>query len=59
MNKQNFILTSDENTKNLLISEGFTYVCKEGSHWRFINDGKLNFSDKENKQIIYTNKLNL
>lgn len=59
MDKMNFILTSDEDTKNLLISEGFTYVCKEGSYWRFINDGKPNKFSNNNTKITYTNKLNI
>ena len=55
MNKTNFVLTSDEETKNKLQSLGFTLIGKDGNLWRFINDGKQVFSD--DKKIIYTNKL--
>ena len=55
MSKQNFILTSDEPTMQQLLNCGFTFVCKEGNKWRFINDSKLNFSDKEKQKLTYTN----
>lgn len=58
MNKQNFILTSDEFTKDLLLAEGFTLLGKEGNKWRFINNGRMNFSDEESKKITYTNMYN-
>ena len=58
MNKQNFVLTSDESTMQQLLNCGFTFVCKEGNKWRFINDGKLNFNDEQSKNITYTNMYN-
>lgn len=51
-----FIKTSDENTKNTLISEGFKLIAHEGNMYTFLNDRVLNFSDTD-KKITYSNML--
>ena len=55
----NFIKTSDNDTANKLRTNGFTEVSKEGEFYVFLNDGKLNFSEDDNKKMIHTNILNV
>lgn len=57
--KQLFIRTKDENTKNTLLENGFTLLNKEGEFYIFINDGKVNFSEEVQKEIFYTDKVNI
>ena len=57
--KQLFIRTQDENTKNILLENGFPFLHKEGSFYIFLNDGKANFSEEVQKEVFYTDKLNL
>ena len=57
--KQLFIRTKDENTKNTLLENGFTLLNKEGEFYIFINDGKVNFSQEVQKEIFYTDKVNI
>ena len=57
--KQLFIRTKDENTKNTLLENGFTFLNKEGEFYIFINDGKVNFSEEVQKEIFYTDKVNI
>lgn len=57
--KQNFIRTSDETTKETLVSCGYTLLNQEGSFYIFLNDGKMNFSDDVKKEVFYTNMLNM
>jgi len=57
--KQLFIRTKDEKTKELLIENGFELLNKEGSYYIFINDGRVNFSDEVQKEVFYTDKLNV
>lgn len=58
MKKKTFIRTSDENTAEKLRQSGFTEM-KESSttSYCFLNDGKLNFSLEEEKNIVYTDKM--
>ena len=37
--KQYYIRTQDENTKNQLIENNFTFLKKEGNFYVFVNDG--------------------
>lgn len=55
----NFVKTSDSDTAAKLKASGFTEVSKEGEFYVFLNDGKQNFSEDENKNVIYTNILNM
>lgn len=57
--KQLFIRTQDEKTKEILLQNGFTFLNQEGSFYIFVNDGKVNFSEEVQKEIFYTDKLNL
>lgn len=57
--KQLFIRTQDEKTKETLLQNGFTFLNQEGSFYIFVNDGKVNFSEEVQKEIFYTDKLNL
>jgi len=57
--KQLFIRTKDETTKDVLLKCGFTLLQKEGNFYIFLNDGKVSFSDEVQKEVFYTDKLNL
>ena len=51
-----FIKTKKEDTKDLLLKEGFTLLSHEGGVYTFLNDSHLRFSgDEEN--VIHTNIL--
>ena len=54
----NFIKTADEDTKNILISEGFTLISQDGNVFTFLNDHNLVF-DNTNKKIQYSNILSI
>ena len=54
--KYNFIKTSDKETKENLLKEGFKLVSQDEKVWTFINDHSLTFEDKNNK-IQYSNML--
>lgn len=53
----NFVQTSDKETYNKLLEEGFTFLKKDGKFWVFINNGVATFDTKEH--VSYTNKLNI
>ena len=57
--KQLFIRTKDEHTKDTLLKNGFTFLNKEGVYYIFVNDGKVVFSDDVQKEVFYTDKLNV
>lgn len=52
----NFIRTTDEDTKNTLVREGFKLISQDGRTFTFLNDKSLSFEDK-NKKIQYSNIL--
>lgn len=53
--KQNFIRTTDEDTKNQLLKEGFKLISQDGGVYTFMNDCALTFENKT--KIQYTNML--
>lgn len=53
--KYNFLKTSDEETKEKLLKEGFKLVSQDGSVFTFLNDHVLTFEDKS--KIQYSNNL--
>jgi hypothetical protein len=53
--KQNFLKTTDEDTKNKLLEQGFKLISQDGSTYTFLNDTTLTFEDKS--KITYTNIL--
>lgn len=53
--KQNFLRTSDEETKEKLLSQGFKLISQDGNMFTFLNDHALTFEDKS--KIQYTNML--
>lgn len=55
--KYNFIKTSDEETKNKLLSEGFKLVSQDGNISTFLNDKVISFDDKS--KIQYSNMLSI
>ena len=57
-NNFKFIKTADEDTKNILISEGFTLISQDGNIFTFLNDHNLVF-DNTNKKIQYSNILSI
>lgn len=56
MSKHIFIKTRDENTKNILISLGYTLQSKDGEIYTFLNDKTLSFDDKKLK-VAYSDVL--
>ena len=46
-------------SKKELLENGFELLNKEGSYYIFINDGKVNFSKEVQKEVFYTDKLNV
>ena len=52
----NFICTTDEDTKNTLVREGFKLISQDGRTFTFLNDKSHSFEDK-NKKIQYSNIL--
>lgn len=52
----NFIRTTDEDTKNALVREGFKLISQDGRTFTFLNDKSLSFEDT-NKKIQYSNIL--
>lgn len=59
--KQNFIKTTDKETADKLISEGFRLVSKDSNCYTFLNQVPTNFSfdDVDKNNIYYTNMLSL
>lgn len=57
--KQNFIKTSDANTAEMLRNDHFTELPKQGDFFVFINDSTMKFSKQTEKQIIFTNTMNM
>ena len=53
-----FIKTTDEDTKNILMSEGFTLISQDGNVFTFLNDHNLVF-ENTNKKIQYSNILSI
>ena len=53
--KYNFLKTSDEETKEKLLKEGFKLVSQDGNVFTFLNDHILTFEDKS--KIQYSNTL--
>lgn len=56
--KYNFIKTSDKETKEKLLKEGFKLVSQDGNVATFVNDHSLTF-DNTNNKIQYSNILNV
>lgn len=54
--KYNFIKTSDQETQEKLIAEGFTLISQDGNVATFLNDCTLAFENTNNK-IQYSNML--
>lgn len=58
---KNFIKTTDQETANKLMAEGFKLIYQVGSVYTFLNQSpeKFDFNQIDNKKIVYDNKLNL
>lgn len=54
--KYNFIKTSDKETKEKLLKEGFNLVSQDGNVAIFLNNHSLTFENTNNK-IQYSNML--
>nr|DAE30520.1 MAG TPA: hypothetical protein [virus sp. ctiha2] len=54
--KYNFIKTSDKETKENLLKEGFKLVSQDGNVATFLNNHSLTFENTNNK-IQYSNML--
>ena len=58
MRKKNFIRTSDKETADKLRKAGFSEISESStSSFCFVNDGKMNFSSEDEKNIVFTDKL--
>ena len=54
--KYNFIKTSDKETKEKLLKEGFKLVSQDGNVATFVNNHSITFENTNNK-IQYSNML--
>ncbi len=52
---ENFIITTNNVSADLLLKTGFKLVSQFGNQWTFLNNEKMLFDNLED--IIYTNKL--
>ena len=58
MNKvANFIVTTDEETAQTLIAEGFRFVSNNNGKYTFENKPSEKFSKENSKKVVYTNML--
>lgn len=59
--KKNFIMTSDKETADKLISVGFQLVSQDNGTYTFLNQLPKNFSFEEvdKTKMAYTNMLNI
>ena len=59
--KQNFIKTTDAETADKLIAEGFQLVSQSGNVYTFLNQlpKNFNFDEIDKKKMAYTNILNI
>lgn len=53
----NFIKTSDEELAKTLRISGYKELKKQGKFFVFLNNGKLEFSQEQEKKMIHTNKM--
>ena len=53
----NFIKTSDEELAGNLRLSGYKELKKQGKFFVFLNNGKLNFTQEQEKKMVYTNKM--
>ena len=58
---KNFIKTTDKETADKLIAEGFKLISQVGSVYTFLNQPpeKFEFNQIDKKKIVYDNKLSL
>ncbi len=56
-NTNNFILTKDDNSRQVLKKLGFQELSKNGEFYTFINNHKISHFDKSKLKIVYTNKM--
>ena len=54
---EKFIKTSDEELARNLRMSGYKELKKQGKFFVFLNNGKLSFSQDQEKKMIYTNKM--
>lgn len=58
MNKvANFIVTTDEETAQTLIAEGFRLVTNSNGKYTFENKPSEKFSNDKSKKVVFTNML--
>lgn len=58
--KSNFVVTTDKETANKLIAEGFRLVTEIGGTYTFENKpNNINFDKIDTKKVAYTNILSL
>ena len=57
--KQHFIKTSDFDTAQKLRNEGRVELSKQGEFYVFLNDDKQCFFEKDNKNVIFSNEMDM
>lgn len=57
--KQNFIKTSDTETAQKLRASNLTELPKQGNFFVFLNDKPFQFTESENKKLVFTNVMNI
>lgn len=55
--KMNFIVTTDEDTARVLTEEGFRLISDNNGQYTFENKPIEFFSEKDVKNVVYTNTL--
>jgi len=54
---KNFVKTESKSVRDELRTAGFTELPMQGKFYVFVNDGKLDFSAEEKKEMLFTNKM--
>lgn len=57
--KQLFIKTRDKETAEKLKGLGFKIINESGGMWTFLNDASIRFSADDNKNAVYSDRIEI
>lgn len=57
MGKTNFIKTSDKETANKLIANGYTLLTYDGGTYTFANDANNKYAKEVSSKVVFTNAI--
>lgn len=57
--KQLFIKTRDKETAEKLKELGFKIINESGGMWTFLNDASIRFSADDNKNAVYSDRIEI